>query len=69
MTNTADYLKILLGLIGLVTFIWKTAADYTTMKNLQKNMATKLDMAELENRIREFLRQEFVTRREFEARK
>ena len=55
-----------------IGFVWKAASDYQKLKDLaerQKEMPTKLDVANMQAAILKILHEEFVTKREFEQRK
>ena len=60
------YLGIVLGILAVVAYVWKASADYTTLKNMQDNMVTKLALAKFEARIIKLLSDEYVKREDHE---
>ena len=61
-----NYIGITLGIIALLAYVWKAAADYTTLKNTQDNGVTKLALAKMEARLIKLLTDEYTTKDEHE---
>jgi hypothetical protein len=65
-SDVSFYLGTVVTVIGLFTVLWKATAG-AMLKRMQDNSVTKLDLANKLGELKDFLRNEFISRREYEA--